>query len=134
MERLVAQTCRLGAKMAEITRATQRDLDAIARPITGIAASVEGLRRQWGRFDVDLSSVFTSTEKAMQSIVGLEGPWRRDLHIPGVYSQLTKSSTFEHFPALRAAALAIRLPEFDTTFLGSSYKRLELLHGSGATV
>jgi len=123
-------TYQIGARMAEIEWA----LSAIASPIDSVVAFAAKLARQRSGFDAGLSGAFQATKRAMESIAGLDRIWRQNPAISDVYAHLMRSSALEHLPALRAAAIAIQLPQFDTTFLGSLHKRLEQLHESGAAV
>jgi len=102
-------TYQVGAKMAEIERVAQQAYAATSRLMNSITASAA-----------------EAAERAAESVAGIDRAWRQNLII--------SARTLEQLPAVRAAAIAIQLPEFDTTFLGSLHKRLEQLHESGAEI
>lgn len=131
---LLRTTYSIGARMAEIERSAQDAFRAITSSVDIIAASTSKLARQWRSSDYGLSEAFHIADRATAFSAALGGVWHQDLPISDFYSQLAKSSVIGQLPALRAAAIAIRLPEFDTTFLGGLHKRLERLHESGVGV
>ena len=124
-------TSQIAAKMSDIERAALPASSAIRSPMDSVAASTVELTRRWKSVDADLSGIWQAARRAMESITGLDRAWRQNLPISDVYLGLSRSSPLEQLPALRAAAIAIKLPGFDTTFLGSLHRHLEQLHESG---
>lgn len=126
-------TYQVGVRLADIERAARLPFDTITGAMHSMSPSATKLAREWD-FDNGLSGAIKAAERAMQSITGIDRIWRERLPLADVFSQLMRSSALDPLPALRASAIAIQLPEFGGTFLGSLHQCLEELRKSGAEV